>query len=333
MAADTPSTNRPRTAAAVREARLQVAISLLATGLLGLGLYLGHALTQAPSTRQCTPDTEDVDCGEGELCMSGRCRAPRASGPVPCQEGDPCSSCECGEGYACDAEQRCMPAREDLCAPAVAQLIRDIRKFEQDRCTAVGTDATQCDPKELDRFVIEHDQLNDLLLQLQHTLTVHFDQNEPSAERGLPRAAATYYAERFDRLGPRLRAAKQILILGRSSRDRQASLSRVIANNNLAQNRMQHVAQWIVDLAATPRDRDAMAQKLIRLSLGERQPLTREQLMKHPLHQFIAWKKGREDLLLTQVRGESQGEAQREQITRALNQSVLVIPIPCEVGE
>ena len=80
MVAET--TRSPR-AGAVREARLQVAISLLATGLLGLGLYLGHALTQAPSTRQCTPETEDVDCDEGELCMSGRCRAPRASGPLP----------------------------------------------------------------------------------------------------------------------------------------------------------------------------------------------------------------------------------------------------------
>lgn len=331
MAAETP---RRRRSGAVREARLQVAISLLATALLGLGLYLGHALTQAPSTRQCTPETEDVDCEEGELCMSGRCRAPRASGPVPCQEGDPCASCECGEGYACDPEQRCMPAQEDLCAPEVRALIRDIRSFEQDRCQAVGTDATQCDPKELDRFVIEHNQLNDLLLQLQHTLTVHFDQNEPSAERGLPRPAARYYAERFARLGPRLRAAKQILILGRSSRDRSGSLSRVIANNNLAQNRMQHVAQWIVELAATPRERDQMAHKLIRLSLGDRQPLTREQLLKHPLHQFVAWKKGREDLLLTQVRGaEAQDESQREQVARALNQSVLVIPIPCEIGE
>ncbi len=324
----------PPRALGVREARLQAAISVLATAMLGLGLYLGNALTQAPTTRQCTPETEDSDCDEGELCISGRCRAPRASGPLPCQEGDPCDSCMCGDGYQCDGEQRCMPLKEDLCAPEVAGLIRDIRRFEQDRCQAVGTDATQCDPKELDRFVIEHDKLNDLLLQLQHTMTVHFDQNEPSAERGLPRAAQRHYGERFARLGDRLRAAKQILILGRSSRDRATSISRVIANNNLAQNRMQHVAQWIVELAATPRDRDEMARKLIRLSLGDRQPLTREQLAKNAMHQYVAWKKGREDLLVSQVRGaEALDEAQREQVSRALNQSVLVIPIPCEIKD
>lgn len=330
---DPASPQRPRPPG-VREARLQAAISVLATALLGLGLYLGNALTQAPSTRQCTPETEDVDCDEGELCISGRCRAPRATGPLPCQEGDPCDSCECGEGYQCDAAQLCMPVQQDLCPAEVRDLIRDIRKFEQDRCQAVGTDATQCDPKELDRFVIEHDQLNDLLLRLQHTLTVHFDQNEPSAERGLPRAAQRYYGERFARLGERLRGAKQILILGRSSRDRNATLSRVIANNNLAQNRMQHVAQWIVELGATPRDRDEMARKLIRLSLGDRQPLTREQLAKNPMHQFVAWKKAREDLLLSQVRGaEADDERQREQVSRALNQSVLVIPVPCEIAD
>lgn len=331
--ADAEPGRRPR-ALGVREARLQAALSVLATAMLGLGLYLGNALTQAPTTRQCTPESEDVDCSEGELCISGRCRAPRASGPLPCQEGDDCNTCMCGEGYQCDPAQRCMPVQEDLCAPEVAALIRDIRRFEQDRCQAVGTDATQCDPKELDRFVIEHDKLNDLLLQLQHTLTVHFDQNEPSAERGLPRPAQRHYGERFARLGDRLRAAKQILILGRSSRDRTTSISRVIANNNLAQNRMQHVAQWIVELAATPRDRDEMARKLIRLSLGDRQPLTREQLAKNPMHQYVAWKKGREDLLVSQVRGaEALDEAQREQVSRALNQSVLVIPIPCEIKE
>jgi hypothetical protein len=151
----------------LREARLQVAISVLATGLLGLGLYLGHALTGGQSARQCSPETEDIDCQEGELCVGGRCRAPRTSGPLPCQEGDPCDTCECGEGYQCDSGQRCMPIKEDLCPAELGALIRDIRRFEQERCKAVGTDATQCDPKELERFVIEHEQLSELLLQLQ----------------------------------------------------------------------------------------------------------------------------------------------------------------------
>jgi len=77
-----------------------------------------------------------------------------------------------------------------------------------------------------------------------------------------------------------------------------------------------------------------MVKKLIRLSLGERQPLTREQLAANPLHHYIAWKKSREELLLAQVRGaEATDPAQQEQVARALNQSVLVIPIPCEVAE
>lgn len=328
------ASHRPRPPV-LREGRLQAAISVLATALLGLGLYLGHALTQTPSTRQCSPETEDFECGEGELCVAGRCRAPRASGPLPCQEGDPCDSCECGEDYQCDAQQRCMPVKEDLCAPEIRALVRDIREFEQVRCNAAqGRDATQCDPAELDRFIIEHDKLSELLLQLQHTMTVHFDQNEPSAERGLPPASDRYYGERFRRLGDRLRSAKQILILGRSSRDRNTSPERIVANNHLAQNRMQHVAQWIAALGQNPQESEAMVKKLIRLSLGQRQPLTREQLAKNPLHHYIAWKKSREELLLAQVRGADAGDpAQLEQVSRALNQSVLVIPVPCEISE
>jgi len=312
----------------LREARLQVAMSVLATGLLGLGLYLGDALTDPPAVG-CS---EDLQCAEGEVCLGGRCRLPPLTGPLACQEGDACSGCVCGEGHACDAEDRCMPIAADVCSPDVTKLIAEIRRFEQDRCHALGTDATQCDPKELDSFVLQHDELNELLLGLQSTITVHFDQNQPNAEGGLSRAAESYYTGHFQRLGDRLREAKVILIFGRSSRDKATTPSRAVANNNLAQNRMQQVAQWVVELGATPQDRDAMAKKLVRLSLGERQPLTREQLAANPRHQFVAWKKSREDLLVAEVRGEEPtDESKRDLLVRALNQSVLVIPVPCEV--
>lgn len=227
-----------------------------------------------------------------------------------------------------------MPIAADVCSPDVTKLIAEIRRFEQDRCHALGTDATQCDPKELDRFVLEHDKLNELLLGLPSTITVHFDQNQPSADEGLPRAAEAHYAGHFQRLGERLRGARKILIFGRSSRDRATSPSRIIANNNLAQNRMQQVAQWVAGLGATPQERDEMAKKLVRLSLGERQPLTRAQLAANPKHQFVAWKKGREDLLVSEVRGEpASDEARLALLERTLNQSVLVVPVPCEAAK
>lgn len=316
------------TRSGVREARLQVAMAVLATGLLGLGLSLGEALTDAPAA-ECS---EDLQCAEGEVCVGGRCRLPPMTGPLPCQEGDPCGSCTCGEGSACDAEDRCMPVKVDECTPEVKQLIAEVRRFEQDRCHALGgSDATQCDPKELDSFVLQHDELNELLLALPSTITVHFDQNQPNAEAGLARAAEGHYKAHFDRLGQRLRDAKLVLIFGRSSRDRATTPSRLVANNNLAQNRMQQVAQWVVELGATPQERDGLARKLVRLSLGERQPLTREQLAANPRHQFVAWKKSREDLLVAEVRGAAPDPAGGEQLARALNQSVLVIPVPCEV--
>jgi hypothetical protein len=317
-----------RQAAGVREARLQVAMSVLATGLLALGLYLGEALRAGPGA-ECR---EDVQCAEGEVCLGGRCRVPPSVGPLPCQEGDPCAGCVCGAGNQCDAEDRCMPEAEDACTPEVVKMIAEIRDFERERCKAVGTDATQCDPQALDRFVLEHDRLNALLLGLQSTITVHFDQNQPNAEGGLSRATQGWYAGHFQRLGDRLRQAKLILIFGRSSRDRATTPSRIVANNNLAQNRMQQVAQWIVELGTTPQERDELTKRLVRLSLGERQPLTREQLAGNPRHQFVAWRKSREDLLVAEVRGAAPPDAgKQELLARALNQSVLVVPVMCEV--
>lgn len=314
-----------RRSTGVREARLQVAISVLATGLLGLGMALGDGLGAAPGP-QCS---EDQHCAEGEVCLGGRCKTVPLVGPQACQEGDACADCECGEGFRCDAEDRCMPAAPDVCSEEVKKLIAEIRSFEHDRCAKVGTDATQCDPKELDKFVLAHDKASELLLGLPSTITVHFDQNQPNAEDGLPRAAEAHYTGHFARLGDRLREAKLILIFGRSSRDRSTSPGRVSANNNLAQNRMQQVAQWVAELGETPQARDAMAKKLVRLSLGERQPLTRELLAANPRHQFVAWKKEREALLVAEVRDAAPADTGR--LDRALNQSVLVVPVPCEI--
>ncbi len=313
----------------LREARLQLVIALLTTGLLGLAMVLAQA-PQQRFTGECTPETEDIQCAEDQVCIANRCHNLANDAPLRCQEGDPCSRCVCGDGYTCDSNDVCRVVKEDQCDPELAQLVAEILAFERDRCNAVGSDATQCEPAELDRFIIQHQQLTTLLLKLNNTFTVHFDQNQPSAERDLPRTIEDYYQRRFSDHGDRLRGAHRILILARASRDRdKTSRSRSIANNNLAQNRMQKVAQWIVNLDESPRGRDDMSAKLIRLSIGEREPLTPEQLAAHPQHQFLAWKKSREDYFVREVFGTRVD--QPETLGRALNQSVLVVPLPCVV--
>ncbi|MBL9104747.1 MAG: hypothetical protein JNL82_27635 [Myxococcales bacterium] len=320
----------------LRTARYQIVLSLLATLLLGLGLTLGYQAATTGKTQECTEAREEEDCAADELCIRGRCVAvPPPPEPLPCQEGDPCDACACGEPLRCDPDtRRCSAPDPPACSPEVGALVRSIREFERERCTRVGGKITECDPKKLTEFFVTHQQFNELLLRLDHTISVHFDTGQPDALAGLSPRAARFYAEQFAQVADRLKDAGTILVLGRASKDRSRSLHAQVASNNLVQNRMSYVAGWLVELADTPLARDAQAKKLVQLAVGDHQPLTADQLAAElPLHRIVAARPQKIDV----IRGgllhhTALDERAARDLERMLNQSVLVIPVPasCE---
>lgn len=316
-----------------RTVRFQMLLTLLATLLFGLAIVLGFELADAGSTRAqpaCTVDTESRDCGPEETCVRGHCKPlPPIFSVLPCQEGDACDGrCSCEGAFSCDARQRCSAAPETTCAPDVAALLGDLQRFEKSQCKKVGEDASQCPPRALDQFFIDHRQFDAVLLGLRHTTTVHFDSRRSGGD--LPARQQQAYQQQFSALADRLRSAEAVLIIARASQDARDDLRSQSVNYLVAQNRLDAVAGWIVAQEPTPGAQDLMARKLIRLAIGTSHPLRAELLARNPEHHVITWSRRQSDHLRDQIqRNKLLDPDAATGLHRLLNQSVLVVPIPC----
>lgn len=319
----------------VRTARLHMVLSTLAIGMMGLALYLAYELTRTPVGpvgRGCNLDTESEVCEEDESCVDGLCQLTETRlAPLPCQEGDPCGSCVCDGAFACDpASNRCTPRQEDTCSAALLRSLADVRRFEREQCTSKGKGAATCPAKDLDSFFVKHRDFDRLLTELQHAATVHFDKGQPGAD-GLRPDHQAYYEKELGSMRQRLRDARHILVIGRASDDNPRNRA---INYTLAQLRMIEVQRWITELGRTPQESDEMERKLITLAIGTSHPLDPRLLMERVYHHFIAWSPQSTDKLRTWVRTHATLDSETSRaLRRRLDQSVLVVPIPCEIPD
>lgn len=320
-----------------RTIRFQMLLTLISTALFGLAIVLGFELASAGTTREqpaCTVDTESRDCGPEETCVRGHCKPlPPILSVLACQEGDPCDGrCTCEGAFTCDERQRCTAAREDSCAPDVAALLADLQRFEKSQCKKVGEDASQCPPRALDQFFIDHRQFDAVLLGLRHTTTVHFDSRRSGGD--LSARQQQEYQQQFAALADRLRSAEAVLIIARASQDARDDQRTQSINYLVAQNRLDAVAGWIVAQEPTPGAQDLMARKFIRLAIGTSHPLRAESLARNPEHHVITWSRRQSDHLRDQIqRHKALDTDAAAGLHRLLNQSVLVVPIPCTLPE
>lgn len=317
----------------VRTARLHMLLSTLAIGLMGLALFLGWELTHQQDGqvgRSCTEENEVDTCEDDESCVDGVCKYAPERQPQRCQEGDPCDACACEGSFACDAGV-CRPLAVDQCSTGLLAVLRETRQFEREQCRgADGKKATTCEAKDLARFFLEHRKFNTLLMELKHRATIHFDNGQPG-EDGLPPAIEAHYAGAVASMKQRLLEARHILVIGRASTDggRYQSL-----NYTLAQMRMVEVQRWVTALADTPQGRDELEKKMITLAIGTASPLDPELLAKDEFHHFITASERSTRRLQDEVlRHASLTSRQRLSLSRRINQSVLVVPVPCEIPD
>ena len=320
-----------------RTARHQMFLTFLSTVLFGLAITLGYELASAGNARDtpvCTVDTETRDCGPEETCVRGRCKPmPPILDILPCQEGDACDGrCTCEGAFSCDATQRCTAKPEDSCSDEIAALLTDLQRFERSQCKKIGEDASQCPPRALDQFFISHSQFDAVLLGLRHTTTVHFDSRRSGTD--LPARQQQEYQRQFAALADRLRTARAILIIARASQDGRDDQRSQSVNYLVAQNRLDAVARWVVAQEATPDAQDLMARKLIRLAIGTSHPLRADILARNPEHHYVTWSKRQGDHMRDAIaRHRDLAPAAAADLHRLLNQSVLLVPIPCALPE
>jgi hypothetical protein len=317
----------------VRTARSHMLLSALAIVLMALALYLGHELTQrpdGPAGRECNPDTEVELCEADESCIDGTCRfSPDRARPLPCQENDPCDgSCVCDGKFACEAEV-CKPIEDEVCSDAVKRVLADLQRFERERCKTTGSPVARCPPRDLHNFFMAHDNFDALLGELQYGATFHFDKGQPAL--GLSTNHEAYYTSELGQLRDRLLAARHILVIGRASKDSSRNQP---LNYTLAQMRIVEVQRWITQLGGTPQSSDEAEKKLITLAIGTSHPLDPEVLRLREYHRVVAWDAPTSRQLRDWIRDHASLDASRKAaLRRRLDQSVLVIPIPCEIPD
>ena len=320
-----------------RTVRHQMFLSFLATLLFGLAITLGLELAAAGNAREqpaCTVDTETRDCGPEETCVRGRCKPmPPILEVLSCQEGEACDGrCTCEGAFSCDARQVCTAKTEDSCSDEITALLTDLQRFERSQCKKIGEDASQCPPKALDQFFISHRQFDAVLLGLRQTTTVHFDSRRSGTD--LPGRQQQEYQRQFAALADRLRTAKAILIIARASQDGRDDQRSQSINYLVAQNRLDAVARWVVAQEATPGAQDIMARKLIRLAIGTSHPLRAEILARNPEHHYVSWSRRQGDHMRDAIQRHRDLEpTAAADLHRLLNQSVLLVPIPCALPE
>jgi hypothetical protein len=327
LSTDDPSPDDERTA------RAHMVLSALAIGLMGLALYLGYELTRPADDliNRCTEANKEETCKGDEECVDGQCKyAPELVRPQRCQENDPCGTCKCEGKFKCDAGNVCRALEPDRCSEGLIAAIRDTRRFEREQCRAQGKEAATCEPKDLEKFFIKHEDYDTLLASLEHRTTIHFDNGEPEAG-GLSLDDERHYVESLAAVKQRFLDARHVLVIGRASIDSAQNQS---SNYTLAQQRMLLVQKWLAGLDGTPQGRDEMRRKLITLAIGTANPLDAELLAKDEYHRYVTWSDRSTKLLREEVTKHANlSRRKKSDLHRRINQSVLVVPIPCEIPD
>ena len=321
----------PRVAAAspgeLRTARLLVGITTAAGLAFAIVAFVGFQLILyniRPDTASVAECVEDMDCDEGQLCQTGRCRA--SSDESICEPGDSCGPCSCKAPMSCKADLCTEPEPPPPPACDDPELQKALARLEKECKGNLGT----CEPGSLEKFAMKDKSFDALISAFQGVITVHFETGKPPLDGTTWPDAKTraYYVERLRRSAEALRTAKYIFIIARSSPHGNAR-----RNGLFAQQRSIHTKELLfaaLDLSVA--ERDAFGAKFREFILGPKRKLDREFFAQRYSNHFITWSKISHDLLLKLIKSDEVSSKRDEQwADDTINQVVLVVPVTCEL--
>lgn len=311
----------------LRTTRLLVGITA-AAGLafaivasIGFKLMIGIIRVETPSTAECS---EDMDCDEGQLCQTGRCRA--STEESTCEPGDACGACNCVAPMSCN-DGLCAdpsPPPRDVCDDPEVQ--KALARLEKECKGNLDT----CAPGSIEKFAMKDKSFDALISAFPGIITLHFDAGKPPLDDKTWPDATTkaHYVERLRRSTATLRAARYIFIIARSSP--HGSIRR---NELFAQQRGIRTKELLFAALDLPlAERDAFSAKFREFVLGPRRKLGRDFFAQRYSNHFITWNKNSHNLLLKLIKSEEVLSEHDEQwADDTINQVVLVVPVTCEL--
>jgi hypothetical protein len=261
---------------------------------------------------ECVPDTTPI------------CAADAACGP---------DKCECPKGTYC-AEGKCVQTTDAFCSsPEVRKLVSEI----VGHCnTPANKDVPPmgCTAEEWRALAIRDGLFDQLVASFPTAISLHFPEALPPID-GVgqwPNAAGKqHYRAHLERFASTLLSAKVIFIVGRASASGPPEI-----NNLYGRRRMAAAESWVRELYAgrSNAEKDALDGKIKSFTLGHHHQLSITFFQTHLADRMTAWDTDSTRRLLMNVAAGSRIESgERLWTVSTLNQSTLVVPVPCDGSE
>ncbi len=315
----------------VRETRILAALFFLSAITLGL---LGSLVIGAE--REGVECVESQDCLEpDELCSDGICISVALPQRLSCRVNDRCDAdCELGADLHCINGLYARIRGPEVCTDRQAL---DFLGAILSECGDIG----QCTTEQLRDVVLGTEDFDRLIASFDSAFAVHFDYGRPrawdrSGKSTTWKRRRAYYVGRIRSMvsvltGPE--RAKTVLLIATSSATKRGSAK----NDELALRRVNEVREMLneaVDLERSEGAGEGAGEDFTRIkytSLSDSWQLDEARYEAFKLHSSVLWDDRSERRflgLMDDPRGEHRALKWRDDI---VNQTVYVIPIPCEV--
>lgn len=316
-------------------------VMMVMTSLLGaIALFLGYVVffpsSDAPAVRgpvACDPRLPDEEqCAEDEWCIEDTCALREV--PAVGQRGEHCHDRLCGVGLQCMADNRCHPPGESFSAPSCASpevrgALARLASACAKRKSSVKdlADGAECSIEDWKELLADDAEIATVLAAFPDRFAVYFPVNEPRRRTSWPGAAE---ADVMAQLAPhraRLKAAKQVFLIGRASPDGNPTHERALATRrlNAVMRMLEKTLGW-----KSPIDRDLGPRLIGWASRSERMiagSLFIERLA-GPYAPITTSATQSEQMAAELEKARRGGEVSSE-LERQVNRTVLVVPILC----
>lgn len=315
-----------------RDPTYGVVATVVCAGLVtALSLWLAGGLLKRFIPREkCS---QDNPCASGLRCdmAAGECYAP-AREQMVCRTGDRQGTCFCPSPRAwIDGTCQYKPPPPAECDASTSELLRELIEAQKSCKERLQADATSCAPGDIREFMLKHRQFNAILNKFSATSWVLFPEGKPPLRGRWPtrKEESEHYNAGLKYDEALLEEASHILILAHAPNDNDSK------NDVRLQKRLEHGFKLIQDLAGDDvAKRNRWQRKFLAFPIPPEEPVQIDDFLKTEYANIVTWdddSQVRYGKMLETVRGGEQISADEwNDLEKALNLSVTIVPIPCD---
>ncbi len=286
------------------------------------------SLMSVPIVGEVVPTAEcselHDECGAGMVCQSGTCVT--IAQPTRCRVGDPCTrECEPGTDLMCSNEiyVRVPWNQDEVCRD---QDVVDFLAVLDQKCRSV----TSCTSKQFSELALGVRDLHKLLSRFHDLTSMHFPPGKPSGDSWPSKEVTAHYVSRLRGHVQAYKEANAIFLVATASRGRKAQNDRVSYARTQPALDFMKLAATAEGLKST--EWDEIRAKTRIAQIGNQLPIDYHLYNAQFSATTVAWSQKHEDQLLGLLdKGDKISVKNERWRNKTINQTVFIVPVPCEV--